>query len=106
MILRRQARNLKWRRALEWLCVIQFHFVVVAGVALVVIGVVKVTGPNPKASDETLMKVGVIIILICWVVLVGWTAFAFLSSGYDRRTPAYAPGTKVNHTSVLNPNFC
>jgi len=62
---------------------------------LVIIGVLKLTGANPQVSDTKFPKIGVVIILLGWFVLLGWIAASFRPSQYDRQAPAYRSGTKV-----------
>jgi hypothetical protein len=56
---------------------IHFHFIIVVAMVLVIIGMVRLTGAHPQASDTKLPKIGVVMILLCWVVLVGFSAASF-----------------------------
>lgn len=73
----------------------QFHGIIVVGVVLVIIGVVKLMGTNPTEADTKLPKVGAVILIVCWFVLVAGTAASFGPSQYERPAPAYRSGTKV-----------
>jgi len=98
---RRAARNPSPPRKLEWFMEIQFHLTVVVAVVLVVIGVVRLTGTHPQESDTKFSKIGVVIIFLCWVILVAWTAASFRFSQYDKQAPAYRNGTKVCPLNVI-----
>ena len=99
MPVRRGARDPNLRRKFEWFLVIHFHLIIVVAMVLVIIGLVKLTGNNPQESDTKLPKIGAVIILLGWAVLVGGTAFSFRSSQYDKQAPAYRSGTKVSLSS-------
>lgn len=97
----RTARNPHLRRKLEWHIILHFHTIIVVSMILVIIGLVKLTGAHPKESDTTLPKVGVIIILVCWIVLVGFTVSSLRSSQYDMQAPAYHNGTKLLYGLIV-----
>ncbi|KAF7715290.1 Uncharacterized protein PECH_007298 [Penicillium ucsense] len=65
---------------LEWVAVLAYHMLVVAGVALTAAGSVKLQqhqAPTDKA--ENIVKAGISILVVAWGVLVGWAGLSFLA---------------------------
>jgi hypothetical protein len=102
----RTARNPLLRKKLEWFLVFNYHGLVVAALALVITGVAGEEGNDPKPVDMTLRKVGLVVVLICWFVLVAWTALSFLRGQSDMNAPAYADGTRVRTLFHNSSNEC
>ncbi|KAH6989589.1 hypothetical protein BKA56DRAFT_576080 [Ilyonectria sp. MPI-CAGE-AT-0026] len=65
-------RNRDLDPKIEWIKVLLYHFHVTGGVALLAIGASRLQGSNPAPSDMTLVKVGLAILTVAWVVLAGW----------------------------------
>jgi hypothetical protein len=91
----RTARNPLQRKKLEWFLVFNYHGLVIAALALVIIGVVGEEGNSPKPMDLTLRKAGLLIVLALWFILLAWTAISFLRGQCDANAPAYVDGTRV-----------
>jgi hypothetical protein len=73
--------------------VIQYHLAVVAGIVLVIIGIVKLQ--DGASVGTMLMKVGMAVILACWVILAAWTLLSFPSPQGYTAMGVHAEGTKV-----------
>jgi hypothetical protein len=93
MINRRRARNPNLRRNLEWFLVILYHIIVSAVLVLLVVGIVNIGDGN--AGRITLVKIGIALTLLCWVVLMAWTLVSLRSHQSDVTSEGYADGTKV-----------
>ncbi|KAJ5123971.1 uncharacterized protein N7515_007796 [Penicillium bovifimosum] len=72
-------------KKLEWVFVLAYHMLVVAGVALTAAGSVKLQKPkNPLDTADLdkadkIVKAGISILAVAWGVLVGWTSFSFIA---------------------------
>jgi hypothetical protein len=55
-------------------------------------------GVNVKPSTLALLKVGIIILLLAWIVLCAWSLLSLLPSQRTFSAPGFVGGTKVNHT--------
>lgn len=74
--------------------VIQYHMFVSGALALVIYGVVKLTGGDVTSTSSSVLKAGAAILVVCYAALLGW---AVLSLRLRRQTssPAYDLGSKV-----------
>ncbi len=83
---------------MEWIYVICYHTLVVVGIVLIAIGASAIEGSNaaPKSSDETLLKVGIVVLLVAWVVLVGWVGLSLLPSQIQYGVAGLREGTIVS----------
>ena len=79
----------------EWSLVGAFHLVVVSGLGLVASSSSAFRGGDVKSSTLTLLKIGVVILLVSWVILCAWVLASFLPSQQTRAAPGYVGGTKV-----------
>lgn len=76
--------------------VISFHLLVTTGLALVASGAAAFgVSTAPKTSDEGLVKGGIVVLLLSWIVVVVWMIVSFFPGRYDRKAPGFAQGTKV-----------
>lgn len=96
---RRSARNPELRQRTEWFIVIQYHMLVSTALALIVVGVVHLMGNNAGSTTKVLMRVGAALVVVCWVLLLPWTAHSLLSYQREGNAIAHAGGTKVSRTS-------
>ncbi|KAI5460393.1 hypothetical protein BGZ63DRAFT_246888 [Mariannaea sp. PMI_226] len=85
----------------EWIKVILYHFLVTSGVALLAAGASGLQGSSPSSSDENLVKVGIAILTVAWVVLSGWAIISLRSSGCVRSTSAQRLGTLLLYSVLL-----
>jgi hypothetical protein len=72
-----------------------FHLIVVTGLGCVASGASAFKGVNVKPSDLTLLKVGIIILLLSWVVLCLWSLFSLLPGQRTVDALGFVGGTKV-----------
>lgn len=87
-----------------------YHFLAVGGIVLIAIGAANLNSDDPKVNrheELTLLKIGIIILLICYVLLVIWTLSSFGEKQGDSEAPGYPGGTMVCSLSLpfLSPLF-
>lgn len=92
---RRHYRSEKGNEKSEWLLVIVYHLLVTTGLALVVSGASAFNVNASNTGDEGLIKGGILILLLAWLVVIVWTVLSFLPSQYNRDASSYSSGTKV-----------
>lgn len=82
---------------------VALHFVIASAIGLIAAGASSLTDGNPKPSSLELVKVGMIILILCWVVilLVALVTF-FYDDGWNRKnarsgaeSSCYQDATKV-----------
>ncbi|KAF9890657.1 hypothetical protein FE257_005788 [Aspergillus nanangensis] len=67
-------------KKMEWVSVLAYHMLVVAGVALTAAGSAKLqTHQQPIDKAEKITKVGISILTVAWGFLAGWTGLSFLA---------------------------
>lgn len=97
---RRAARNLISNAKLEWTCVLIYHVAVSASLAIIASAISALTNKSSHMSNTTaltLVKVGFVIMLVCWVALVAWTSLTLRSPrDYDLISRRYVDGIKVS----------
>jgi hypothetical protein len=77
--------------------VIQYHFLVSASLAMIVVAVVYLEGGHITPTASILLKVGSAMALLAWISLAFWSWLSLSSSKTDTYGPAYTEGTKVSH---------
>ncbi|EYE92984.1 uncharacterized protein EURHEDRAFT_461230 [Aspergillus ruber CBS 135680] len=81
-------------KKLEWAQALFFHILVGAGVALAAAGSAKLQDHEQSTDKaEKMIKVGIVILAICWGVLVGWTGLSFRAPRGDG--PVVRDGTMM-----------
>lgn len=97
---RRAARNLISNAKLEWAFVLIYHVAVSASLAIIACAISALTNKDSKMSATTsldLVKVGFVIMLVCWLALVAWTSISLRSPrDCDLISRRYVDGIKVN----------
>src|SRR3978361_2130109 len=88
-------RNPGLKRRLEWFLVIQYHFLVSAALALIVVGVVFIENGNKGSTTSAVLKIGATLVLLSWILLIIWTSVSIGRSQMDINALAYVDGTKV-----------
>jgi hypothetical protein len=84
--------NRKW----EWFRVFQYHSLVIGAILLVIFGVIKEMDDEPH-TPGTLIKVGVIGVLLAWGILCTWTLLSwFQPPEHMPENQAYNDGTTVS----------
>jgi hypothetical protein len=79
-----------------------YHFFVMSAVGLVAAGGSAYSGgTSVKQSDVTLLKIGVLMMLIAWTILAAWAIISLRSIPEKRMVRTYANGTKVPHYLLL-----
>jgi len=101
----RYYRNSKLRGDREWPIVGIFHLTVLAGLGLVASGASAFNGADIKPTDLTLLKVGIIILLITWVILCIWSLFSLLLSQRTVEAPGFVGGTKILYVVLFSLPF-
>jgi hypothetical protein len=79
----------------EWPLVAIFHLIVLTGLGLVASGASVFKGVDVKPINSTLLKIGIIILLLTWVVLCVWSLFSLLPSQRTVDAPGFVGGTKA-----------
>ena len=65
---------------MEWVSVLAYHMLVVAGVVLTAAGSTKLQEhEQPLEKAEKIAEAGISILAVAWGVLVGWTGFSFIA---------------------------
>jgi hypothetical protein len=83
-------------KKIEWIYALLFHMLVVAGVVILALGASDLQKPNPKPSDQTLIKAGISILTASWVILVGLSAGTLISNNHHAKSgTAHRDGTLV-----------
>jgi hypothetical protein len=69
----------------------------VSGLGLICAGAsaFKATTTKANPTDVTLLKIGIFVFLIGWVILSGWSLASLLPSQATPDSPTYADGSKV-----------
>lgn len=91
----RNYRNTNLRKATEWPIVANFHLIVLTGLGIMVSGASAFKGVNVKPSTLTLLKVGIIVLSLAWVVLCAWSILSLLPSQRTVSAPGFVGGTKL-----------
>ena len=65
------------------------HLLIASALGLIGAGAGALTSPNPQPISQNLVKVGIIILLLSWLVIVGTAVVTLLprKDGYQRDTP-------------------
>ena len=102
----RYYRNLKLRGDREWPLVAIFHLIVMAGLGIVASGASAFSGGNVNSSKSTMVKVGIIILLLSWVVLCIWSLLSLLPNQQTADAPGFCGGTKVRQILSYHTDGC
>jgi uncharacterized Tic20 family protein len=80
----------------EWFWQIQYHALIMVSLVLVIIALVKLESNHVTDAStlEDLLKAGVGIVLLSWILLVFWVIQSCVSM-QDNHAMAYRNGTKV-----------
>lgn len=92
---RRYYRNSNLRGDREWPLVAIFHLIVLAGLGCVASASSAFKAVDVKPGSLTLLKVGIIILLLTWVVLCIWSLLSLLPSQQTMNAPGFIGGSKV-----------
>ncbi|KAN0096524.1 hypothetical protein V8E51_015329 [Hyaloscypha variabilis] len=91
----RTTRNPNMNRKWEWFRVFQYHSLVIGAILLVIFGVIKEMDDEPH-TPGTLIKVGVIGVLLAWGILCTWTLLSwFQPPEHMPENQAYNDGTTL-----------
>ncbi|KAF3402690.1 hypothetical protein DPV78_004795 [Talaromyces pinophilus] len=72
----RYSRHAIKNSKIEWLCVLQYHVLVSAGLALIAVSVSDLVKPDSSNSGTGLLKGGFAILFVSWVILAIATLFS------------------------------
>ncbi|KAM0798782.1 hypothetical protein BDR22DRAFT_808325 [Usnea florida] len=75
----RRARNSLVNNRREWFVVIQYHLLVSGALGLIIAGIISVENGNLSSSTHALLKTGAALLVLCWFLLLFWTAVSLLS---------------------------
>jgi hypothetical protein len=78
-----------------------FHLVVLTGLGLIASGASAFKGVDVKPGTLTLLKVGIIILLLSWVLLCAWSFLSLLPSQSTPDAPGFVGGTKVRSSTLI-----
>jgi hypothetical protein len=98
---RRAYRNPNTYRKLEWFVTIQYHTLVSVSLALVVVGVVKLEEGTITDGTKAVLKVGMALVILSWLLLNFWTLVSWKSRKVVRTSPGYNDGTKASLLSCF-----
>ncbi|KAH0562410.1 hypothetical protein GP486_002895 [Trichoglossum hirsutum] len=90
----RLARDPSLQRRREWFFVLKYHGLVSVGLILTIIGVVEMMNGKGGDSAKVLRKIGALIVLLCWSLLIVWVRLSMWSQ-QKVNAAAYADGTKL-----------
>ncbi|KAF3012677.1 hypothetical protein E8E15_001073 [Penicillium rubens] len=65
-------------KKMEWVSVLAYHMLVIAGVALTAAGSSKLQEHEEPLKAEKISRAGISIMVVAWGFLVGWTGFSFV----------------------------
>jgi hypothetical protein len=63
---------------------------------MVILSVVKLESNKTTSSTPILLKIGITLLILAWVLLVAWTVLSWRSRSVDRLAPGFAAGTLVS----------
>jgi len=98
---RHPARN----PAFEWMLIAMYHFGIMTAIGLVATGASGLASTDPKSIDAVLLKIGIILILIGWVVLVGGAIFSAGPSQYSAKVLGFDGGSMLLRGVILSLPF-
>ncbi|RWQ92194.1 hypothetical protein C8Q69DRAFT_106389 [Paecilomyces variotii] len=102
----RAARNLISNAKLEWAFVLIYHVAVSASLAIIACAISALTNKDSKMSATTsldLVKVGFVIMLVCWLALVAWTSISSRTPrDCDLISRRYVDGIKLTYAVVIS----
>src|SRR5271156_3054571 len=96
-------RQPRGNRIWEWFVVIQYHALVSASLAMIVVAVVYLDSGHTTHTTSALLKVGVALVLVSWLLLVIGTCVSMRLSKTDINAPAYHAGTGVSINICFGP---
>jgi hypothetical protein len=80
---------------MEWFVTIQYHTLVSVSLALVVVGIVKLEEGTITDGTKAVLKVGIALVILSWLLLNIWTMVSWKSRKVVRTSPGYNDGTKA-----------
>jgi len=89
----------------EWVLVLIYHILVASGVGLIGAGSSAFTAKDPSSNDLTLLKVGIIILLVSWVLVCLWTPFSLFQTPGPINSPRYLKGTQLLYAVLVTIPF-
>jgi hypothetical protein len=92
----RKARDLMVKERREWTHILLFHGIVIAGIALLIVGIVNLINGKTKTAPNKSVDIIVGLSLLClsYVILVGWTILSMRTPTH-RSSATSQDGTKV-----------
>jgi len=106
----RSSRSPDLKRHIEVPFVVALHLLIASALGLIGAGAGALTSPNPQSSSQTLVKVGIVILLLSWLVIVGTGVVTLLprKDGYQTDTPhttkprEYTDGTTLLYAVLVS----
>ncbi|CAK7218492.1 hypothetical protein SEUCBS140593_003565 [Sporothrix eucalyptigena] len=100
----RLAREPGMNNKIEWILQLQFHAIVIAGVVLVIIGIVSIEGKSNLTettlhTNQHLVEAGAGVMVVAWLALVLWSLWSTrLRATAD--VPSFRGGTILLHAVI------
>ena len=69
---------------------------ITAAMVLIVMGIIAMMNGKETHTTDTLMKIGMAVIVTCYLVAWLWTGFSFFNSQQERSATSYDDGTMVS----------
>lgn len=70
---------------------------------MIIIAVVKLEEKETTHATQDLLKAGVALVILSWLVLLAWTFLSWRSKKVDRLALGHADGTKVSASVLRRP---
>ena len=108
---RRTYRNPHLKRHIEIPFVVALHLLIASALGLIGAGASALTSPNPQSSFLLLVKIGIVILLLSWLIILGMGMLSLQPGmdGYQRnerhagKSRQYTNGTIVSTSSERFP---
>jgi hypothetical protein len=76
--------------------VLNFHGMISAAMVLIVLGIIAMMKGKETHTTDTLMKIGMAIMVLCYQLAWLWTGFSFFNSQQEPSSAAYDDGRMVS----------
>lgn len=89
-----------------WFYVLVYKLFVLSGLAILAVGTSALQSDEAKESDFTLVKVGISIITVAWIVSVWWAMLTLCQKGAQIDASGFEAGRQVRTLSEFPMCFC
>lgn len=80
---------------MTWFLIFQYHTLVSVALIMVIISIIKLESGKKTPTTSNLIKIGITLLILAWVLLVVWTFLTWRSKSVERMAPGFADGTRV-----------